>query len=71
MTLTGEPRAQLRKRGVRDVILGVVSAAMIMAPSYLADIMVGRLKIQISFAAILALAMFAVGVLLLVRLLKD
>jgi uncharacterized membrane protein YhaH (DUF805 family) len=44
---------------------------MIMSPSYLADIMMSRLKVEISVAAIFSLAVFLIGVLLMVRLLKD
>jgi hypothetical protein len=62
---------QQRKRGVRDVIVAISSAAMIMAPSYLADVLTGRLRIAVSIAAVLSIAVFLVGVFLLVRLLKD
>jgi hypothetical protein len=64
-------QTQPRKRGVRDVIIGVVSAAMIMSPSYLADILMSRAKVAISIAAVVALAVFLVGVFLMIRLLKD
>jgi len=56
---------------MRDAIVGILSAAMIMSPSYLADILMTRLKIEISVAAIVSLGIFLVGVFLLVRLLKD
>jgi hypothetical protein len=51
--------------------MGVVSAAMIMSPSYLAGILMSRFKVEISVAAILALAVFLIGILLMVRLLRD
>jgi len=44
---------------------------MIISPSYLADILMSRLKIQISVAAVFALAVFLGGIFLLVRLLKE
>lgn len=56
---------------MRHVVVAILSAAMIMAPSYVAYIMTGRLKIEISIAAVFSIAIFLVGVFLLVRLLKD
>lgn len=56
---------------MRDVIIGILSAAMIMSPAYLAEILMSRLRIEISLAAIVSLGIFLVGVFLLVRLLKD
>ncbi len=52
-------------------MVALVSVVMIMSPSYLADIMMSRLKIPISAAAIIALAVFLVGIFLLIRLLRD
>jgi hypothetical protein len=52
-------------------MVALVSAAMIMSPSYLADILLNRLKIPIAAAAIFALAVFLIGIFLLIRLLKD
>jgi hypothetical protein len=62
---------QRRKRGIRDAFVAITSAAMILAPSYVADILIGRLRIAVSIAAVLSIAIFLVGVFLLVRLLKD
>jgi len=64
-------QAQPRKRGVRDAVIGLLAAALIIGPSYLASIMESRLKIDISIVAVMSLAFFLVGVFLLVRLLKD
>jgi hypothetical protein len=64
-------QAQPRKRGVRDAVIGLLAAALIIGPSYLASIMESRLKIDISIVAVMSLAIFLVGVFLLVRLLKD
>ena len=64
-------QAQPRKRGVRDAVIALLAAALIISPSYLASVMVAQLKIDISIAAVMSLAIFLVGVFLLVRLLKD
>jgi len=64
-------QAQPRKRGVRDAVIALLAAALIIAPSYLASIMESQLKIDISIVAVMSLAIFLVGVFLLVRLLKD
>jgi hypothetical protein len=42
-----------------------------MSPSYLAEVLMSRLKMEISVVAVLSLGIFLVGVFLLVRLLKD
>ena len=62
---------QPRKRGVRDAVIALLAAALIISPSYLASVMVSQLKIDISIVAVMSLAIFLVGVFLLVRLLKD
>ena len=64
-------QAQPRKRGVRDAVIALLAAALIISPSYLASVMVSQLKIDISIVAVMSLAIFLVGVFLLVRLLKD
>jgi hypothetical protein len=64
-------QAQPRKRGVRGAVVALLAAALIIAPSYLAGIMESQLKIDISIVAVMSLAIFLVGVFLLVRLLKD
>jgi type IV secretory pathway TrbD component len=69
--MAAKTQIQQRKRGIRDAIVAVTSAAMIMAPGYVADILIGRLRIATSIAAVLSIAIFLVGVFLLVRLLKD
>ena len=64
-------QAQPRKRGFLDAVVALVSVAMIMSPSYLADLLMKSLQIPISAAAIFALAVFAIGVFLLIRLLRE
>jgi hypothetical protein len=53
------------------VALAIVAAALIMSPSYLADIMLKRLKLPIAAVAVISLALFIIGVYLVVRLVKD
>jgi hypothetical protein len=52
-------------------MVALVSVVMIMSPSYLADVLMKSLRIPISAAAIFALAVFLVGIFLLIKLLKD
>jgi hypothetical protein len=59
------------KRGLKNVILALLAAALIMSPSYLAAQMTSRLKLDISIVAIVSLAIFLVGLLVLVKVLKD
>ena len=60
-----------RKRGMRDLVLAVVAAFLIMSPSYLSRIISGRINIDISIVAVMALALFLVGVFLLVKVLRE
>jgi hypothetical protein len=69
--MAAKTQIQQRKRGIRDAIVAITSAAMIIAPSFVADILIGRLRVAVSIAAVLSIAIFLVGVFLLVRLLKD
>lgn len=69
--MRAEKLEQVRKRGFFGVVLAIVSGVMIVSPSYLADLLMSRLKVPVSIAAVIALAIFIVGVFLLIRLLKD
>ncbi len=60
-----------RKRGMRDVLLAVVAAVLIMSPSYLSRIVIHRLNIDVSILAVMSLALFLVGVFLLLKVLRD
>ena len=60
-----------RKRGLLDFVLILVAAALIMSPSYVSIIVLHRLNLDISIVALMALAMFLVGVFLLLRVLRD
>jgi len=62
---------QPRKRGFNDAMVAIVSVVMIMSPSYLADLLMSKLKVPISAAAIVALVVFLVGIFLLIRLLRE
>jgi hypothetical protein len=52
-------------------MIAVISAFMIMSPSYLASILVNRLTIPLWAAALFALGVFLVGIFLLIKLLRD
>ena len=56
---------------MRDVGLAIVAAALIMSPSYLSRILLHRLNIDVSILAVMSLALFLVGVFLLVKVLRD
>jgi len=66
-----EERIVPRKRGIVDVFLVIVAAALVMSPSFLASIELRRLGIGLPIVAISSLALFLIGVFLLVRTLKD
>ena len=52
-------------------MLVLVAAALIMSPSYLSLVVLHRLKLDISVVALMALALFLVGVFLLVRVVGE
>ncbi len=54
-----------------DVLMVLVAAALIVSPSYLSSVILHRLKLDISVVVIMALALFIVGVFLLVKVLRD
>jgi len=64
-------KSESKKRGMIHVTFAVVAVALIMSPSYLADIMLKRLKLPIAAVAVISLALFIIGVYLVVRLVKD
>jgi len=64
-------KAQPRKRGVRDVGIVIVAAALVMIPSFVGRIELNRVKLPISVTAVTALLLFLVGVFLLMKVLKD
>lgn len=60
-----------KKRGVRDVLMLLVAAALMISPSYLGNLALHRLKLGISEVALIALVLFLVGVFLLVKVVSD
>jgi len=64
-------KAQTRKRGVRDVGIVIIAAALVMIPSFVGRIELNRVKLPISVTAVTALLLFLVGVFLLMKVLKD
>jgi len=49
----------------------LIAALLIVSPSYLSSIILHRLKLDISVVALMALAMFLVGVFLLVKVVRS
>ena len=64
-------KTQAGNRGVRDVILAIVAAALVMSPSYLARIELSRFNFQLPMIAVSSFALFVIGVFLLLKTLKD
>jgi hypothetical protein len=60
-----------KKRGFRDVFLVLIAAALIMSPSYMSLVALNRLKVGVSIVALMALALFLVGAVLLVKVVKE
>jgi len=59
------------KRGMRQVVMAVLGAALVISPSFLARILVDHTKIGIGTIAVMSLALFLVGAYLIVTLLKE
>ena len=64
-------KTQSGNRGVRDVILAIVGAALVMSPSYLARIELNQFNFQLPMVAVSSLALFVIGVFLLLGVMKD
>ena len=64
-------KPQSGNRGVRDVILAIVGAALVMSPSYLARIELNQFNFQLPMIAVSSFALFVIGVFLLLKALKD
>jgi hypothetical protein len=63
--------AEPKKRGMMHVLAALLGGALVMSPSYLADIMLNRLKLHIAEVAVISLVLFLVGIYLVVKLVKD
>jgi hypothetical protein len=59
------------KRGMVQVAMAVLGAALIISPSFLARILVDHTKIGIGSIAVMSLALFLVGAYLIITLLKE
>lgn len=66
-----EAKGQRRARGMRDVLMVIVAAGLMVAPSYFADLALRRLKLDIGIAAVMSLVLFLIGAFLLVRLVAE
>jgi purine-cytosine permease-like protein len=60
-----------KKRGFTDVVMIVVAAALIISPAYVGGYLLSHGKLSISYVALVSLAMFLVGALLIVKLLRE
>lgn len=56
---------------MRQVVMAVLGAALVISPSFLARILVDHTKIGIGTIAVMSLALFLVGAYLIVTLLKE
>ena len=59
------------KRGMRQVVMAVVAAVLVISPSFLARILLAHTKVSIAIVAIVSLAIFLVGAYLIITLLKE
>ena len=59
------------KKELRKASTLALAVALIFTPSYIADIGMRRLNLDIGVAAAISLALFLVGVFLLIKLTKD
>jgi len=59
-----------RRRGMHDVVMVILAAALIITPSFVSSILTDRLNIDIRIVGVGALAMFVVGVWLLTKVVR-
>ena len=64
-------RVPVKKRGHLGVFLITVAAILIISPAYVAGYLTSSGRFSMSLVALLSLAMFLVGVFLIVKLLKE
>ena len=62
---------QSRKSEIEKVLLVLVAAVLIFSPSFISRIILHRSNLDISVVAVIALALFLVGVFVLLRVIKD
>jgi hypothetical protein len=56
---------------MRQVVMAVVAAVLVISPSFLARILLAHTKVSIAIVAIVSLAIFLVGAYLIITLLKE
>jgi hypothetical protein len=61
----------VKKRGHLGVLLITVAAVLVISPAYVARYLQSREKLSLAMVGLVSLAMFLVGALLIVRLLKE
>ena len=62
---------QLAKPGVRKAILVIIAAVLIMSPAFISRSLLNRLSMQLPEIAIVALAIFLIGMYLLMKAVRD
>jgi len=62
---------QLAKPGVRKAILVIIAAVLIMSPAFISRSLLNRLSMQLPEVAIVALAIFLIGMYLLMKAVRD
>ena len=60
-----------KKRGVRDALIVLIAAALMMSPSYIGNIALHLLKLGISEVALMALVLFLIGAFLLLKVVRE
>jgi hypothetical protein len=66
-----EGREKRKVRGMRHALIAIVAAALMVTPSYVAYVVLHRLKLDIGVTAVVSLVLFLIGVFLLVRLVAE
>jgi uncharacterized membrane protein len=62
---------ELAKPGVRKAILVIIGAVLMMSPAFISRSLLNRLSLELPEVAIVALAIFLVGVYLLLKAVRD
>jgi hypothetical protein len=62
---------QLTKPGVRRAILVIIAAVLVMSPAFISRSLINRLSAELPEVAIVALAIFLVGMYLLLKTVRD
>ena len=62
---------ELAKPGVRKAILVIIAAVLLMSPAFISRSLLNRLPLELPEVAMAALAIFLVGVCLLLKSVRD